>query len=70
MKREIDIGRGYVLSIDSRDIPLPVSLRSEVWDWCQQHGVSLEGHKYGVNGLDVWRIKDDQQRVRFLLRWL
>jgi hypothetical protein len=66
----LDIGRGYVLNYDSKDIPLPSTIRQEVWDWSEKHGIVLEGHKYGVAGMDIWRIRDEEQRVRFILRWL
>ncbi len=66
----LDLGRGYVLNYDSRDIPLPVNLREQVWSWCERQNIELEGQFYGVNGCDVWRIKDEEQRVRFILKWL
>ena len=70
MRRDIELSRGYMLSIDSRDIPLPASIRKEVWDWSQNNDIFLEGHKYGIEGWDIWRVRDDEQRVRFILRWL
>ncbi len=70
MRRDIELGGGYMLSIDSRDIPLPSSIRKEVWDWSQNNDIFLEGHKYGIEGWDIWRVRDDEQRVRFILRWL
>jgi len=65
----LDIGRGYVLNYDSRDIPLPCSLRESIWSWCEQQQIQLEGHRYGVAGMDIWRVKNDEQRMRFRLRW-
>ncbi len=65
----IDIGNGYMLHIDKRDIVLSSYIREQVWNWAESQGIQLEGHKYGVNGLDVWRVRDDQQRMLFLLKW-
>jgi len=67
--KDLDLGGGYVLSHDSRDIPLPCELRKTVREWCEKQNIRLEGHKYNVAGVDIWRVKDDEQRVRFLLRW-
>lgn len=69
MIRKIPLRNGLTLSIDSRDIPLPSSIRKEVWDWAQENDIFLEGHRYGVEGWDVWRVFDDQQRAWFALRW-
>lgn len=66
----IDLGRGTVLYVDYRDIVLSADIRQQVWDWAQSQKIQLEGQKYGINGLDVWRVRDDQQRLRFILRWL
>jgi hypothetical protein len=68
--KKIHLGKEYLLTTDSRDIVLPCSLRETVWNWSQQQNIELEGHMYGVNNLDVWRIRNNEQRVRFLLRWL
>lgn len=69
MKKEIMLSRGYILSIDSRDIALPSNIRKQVWDWAQNNSVFLEGHKYGIEGWDVWRVRDETQRILFRLRW-
>lgn len=67
--KHIELKRGYVLNIDARDIPLPCNQREAVWSWAEQQNIQLEGHKYGVEGWDVWRVRDDKQRALFLLRW-
>ena len=67
--KQIDIGSGYAVTIDSRDIPLSSYIRQEVWDWSEKQGIQLEGHQYNINGLDVWRVRDDRQRMLFLLKW-
>lgn len=69
MTQDITLQNGKILHIDSRDIALPSDLRREVWVWAHENNISLEGHLYGVEGLDVWRVRDDQQRVWFNLRW-
>jgi hypothetical protein len=68
--KKLDIGGGYVLSYDSKDILVPSAQRQAAWDWAEQQGILLEGHKYGIAGMDVWRVRDEEQRVRFILRWL
>jgi len=66
----LDISRGHVLNYDSRDIPLPCDQREAVWAWCDQQHIDIEGQIYGVSGMDIWRVRDDKQRVRFVLKWL
>ncbi len=68
--KELNLPRGYVVHHDSRDIAIVCDLREEVWAWCEQQKIDLEGQLYGVGGCDFWRIKDEGQRVRFILRWL
>ena len=62
---------------DERDQVVPSKLRKHVYEWCVRNGVvadmplSRDGvyisEKYF--GVDLWRIKDDQQRMLFVLRW-
>ncbi len=59
---------GYVLMGDFRDIAVPFFKRQEVYKWCGQNKVIAE-LKGTLSGTDVWRVRDDQQRVWFTLRW-
>lgn len=60
--------RGYVLMGDSRDIAVPYSKRSEVWDWCQENDVYVE-YQGSLGGTDLWRVVNEKQRLLFVLRW-
>ena len=57
-----------VLVSDSRDIVAPYDQRQAVWDWCELNKITAEyqGTWYCT---DLWRVRDDKQRVRFALRW-
>ncbi len=54
---------------DSRDIMLSSTSRQEVWNWCQDNGIEVE-YQGTLSGIDLWRVRDEGQRVAFLLRWL
>lgn len=66
----------YSITSDARDIMLPYNKIGEVLNWCDQNNVQhdIPGvvtvnnflHGYGFH---LWRIKDDEQRVLFMLRW-
>ena len=60
--------RGYVLMGDERDVGVPYKHRNELWQWCDENSINIE-FQGTLNGTDVWRVKDDKQRVMFLLRW-
>ena len=62
---------------DYRDFAIPVELRKEVLRWSKQAKISIERplnkdnrylseHYFGV---DLWRVKNDEQRLWFALRW-
>ena len=53
---------------DERDIGVAAWYRDEVWEWCHDNNITLE-YQGTMSGIDVWRIKDDQQRAWFALRW-
>jgi hypothetical protein len=65
------------LQSDERDFVLPCDQRSSVLSWCQKMGIQIESpldrenrdlceHHFRV---DLWRIRDDDQRALFILRW-
>ena len=53
---------------DERDIGVATQHRNDVLTWCNQNNIDFlyQGHMAGV---DVWRVKDEQQRVTFILKW-
>jgi len=66
-----------VVQSDERDIMLPVQQTTAVLSWCQQNSVDIESpltrdeqrivkQQFGVN---IWRVRNEQQRSWFLLRW-
>ena len=60
--------RGYVLMGDARDIGVATRLRNEVITWCDDNDIVFlfQGN---MAGTDVWRVRDEQQRVMFILKW-
>jgi len=60
--------RGYVLMGDERDIAVSFSHRQEVYDWAGENGIAIE-YQGTLASTDVWRVRDEQQRVMFILRW-
>ena len=62
---------------DYRDFAIPVELRKEVLRWSKQAKISVERplnkdnrylceHYFGV---DLWRVRDERQRLAFILKW-
>ena len=66
---------GMVLRSDSRDFVLPVQYKMEVLAWCRENKIIAEHPKHNEStarfwfGMDIWRIKDEKQRMWFALRW-
>ena len=68
---------GIQLISDERDIMVAARYRSQVIQWCRESGVIVEdpGGNYTHDiaqkrfGVNIWRIRDEQQRVWFALRW-
>lgn len=67
----------YQLHGDEGDVTVDTHLRQEVLAWCQTNNITAESPLSPDNrylsaqyfGVDVWRIKDPQQRSWFVLRW-
>jgi len=59
---------GYVLMGDEKDVAVSYSKRQEVYEWCGANKITVE-YQGSLAGVDVWRIRDDQQRMWFTLRW-
>ena len=53
---------------DHRDIAVISDQRRDVWDWCRANNIELE-YQGSLNRTDLWRVRDERQRVMFLLRW-
>lgn len=53
---------------DSRDIAVPYEKRKQVWNWCYENNVTVT-YEGSLAGIDLWRVKDDEQRLWFTLRW-
>lgn len=60
--------RGYVFMSDERDIATAFLQRQEVYEWAGTNGITIE-YQGTLNGVDVWRIKDEEQRAWFALKW-
>lgn len=66
--KEFGRSRGYIFFSDARDIETPFSKRQQVYDWAGANGITIE-YQGTLGGTDVWRVRDEKQRVLFLLRW-
>lgn len=53
---------------DERDIGIVSNYREDVWAWCHANGINLE-YQGTLGKMDLWRVRDERQRVAFLLRW-
>ncbi len=60
---------GISIVSDSRDVLISAGLREQVWDWCKDYKINVQGELYGVMGHDLWRVKDPEERALFILRW-
>jgi hypothetical protein len=68
---------GNQLISDERDIMVAARYRSQVIQWCRESGVEVEDPQCNYThdiaqkmfGVNIWRIRDEQQRVLFALRW-
>ena len=60
--------RGYVFICDEKDIATLYSQRQQVYEWAGENGITIE-YQGTMNGKDVWRVRDDQHRAWFALRW-
>lgn len=59
---------GFVYMSDTRDIATPYSKRQEVYNWAGANGITIE-YQGTLGGIDVWRVRDEQQRAWFALKW-
>lgn len=54
---------------DERDIGVATWYRDEVWNWCADKGIGLE-YQGTLQGIDLWRVRDEKHRMWFVLRWV
>ena len=64
--------KSYKLISDERDVMLPMGLTNQVEEWCLNNNITAEPQIFAQTlfGVTLWRIKDEQQRMWFTLRWL
>lgn len=76
--RKVFLVKDHVeLSGDSRDVVVSCQYRKQVIKWCKKNNISVEfaiheNNRYIAEEyfeVDLWRIRDDQQRALFVLRW-
>lgn len=60
---------GLSFRSDERDIAVPYSMRQAVYEWCGANKITVE-YQGTLGGTDVWRVRDEQQRAWFTMRWL
>lgn len=53
---------------DERDVAVVSNYREDVWAWCDANNIELE-YQGTLAKVDLWRIRNEQQRVAFLLKW-
>ena len=64
----------YSLIGDERDIMLPMGLSKQVREWCESNDIKVEQNQLQIIlqtnfGVTLWRVRDEQQRMWFALRW-
>lgn len=63
---------GYEIYSDSNDIRVNIEDPAMVFaikDWCSSNKVDALLMLLVIPSLSIWRIKDEQQRAWFMLRW-
>lgn len=53
---------------DQRDIAVISNQRQDVWNWCNSNNIELE-YQGSLGGTDLWRVRNERQRMMFLLKW-
>ena len=67
--------RGNIKLIsDERDIVVPSEYYDEIITWCHKNNIKATTSNYSaraqaVFGVLLWRVKNEQDRVLFALRW-
>jgi hypothetical protein len=68
---------GMKLISDERDVEVPAKYCIKVKEWCNENGIeaalasNIEGSTWAASiwGVNIWRIKDTNDRAFFMLRW-
>ena len=66
--------KGLALVSDERDVMVPHTEMHKVITWCEQTGIIAEQvdtsptTQYAFD-VDLWRVRNDEQRAWFALRW-
>lgn len=78
MGTKVFIEKGkFKLIGDERDIMLPTQYKIAVLEWCRKNSIEVEcpiteDHQHIARqyfGVNFWRIRDEQQRTWFILKW-
>lgn len=68
-KNIVHVKKGRVsLTGDSRGILTPSEKRSDVWLWAQENNITIE-YQGTLSKTDLWYVKNEQDRIWFVLRW-
>jgi hypothetical protein len=68
IKEFVHTDRGYVLMGDSRDIAVSYSHRQALYDWASENKITIE-YQGTLDGTDLWRVREEQHRSWFVLKW-
>lgn len=76
LKTFIEIN-GLQLVSDERDVMVPAKHYTNVVEWCKQNNIDIAQIQGTYNHyiamkmfkVNLWRVKDQEQRVMFILRW-
>lgn len=55
---------------DERDVMVPSQHYVAVLDWCAANDIQVELSIGPAFGQNLWRVRDEQQRTAFMLKWL
>lgn len=53
---------------DPRGFTIKTTLRTDYWIWCQDNSIKTEYHGT-LNGVDLWYVKNEKDRMFALLKW-
>lgn len=67
-KEFVHDSRGYVLMADERDVAVSYSKRQDVHSWASEQNMTIE-YQGTLAGTDVWRIRNEQHRAWFIMKW-
>lgn len=69
---------GFKLVGDERDVMVPHRLQGQVTRWCRENNIAAVLNYAGSDvrrmvqqafKMDLWSVRDEQQRAFFILRW-